>query len=70
MMTAQPPKSSSASSSARRVSDVEVVGRFVEQQQVAAALKQLRQVHAVAFAAGEVGDALLLVRAAKLKRPQ
>ena len=47
--------------------DVEVVGRFVEQQQVAAALQQLRQVHAVAFAAGEVGDALLLVRALEVE---
>src|SRR5436190_6654887 len=31
--------------------DVEIVGRLVEQQQVAARLQQLRQMHAVAFAA-------------------
>ena len=49
--------------------DIEVVGRFIEQQQVAAALQQLRQVHAVAFAAGEVGDALLLVRALEVEAP-
>ena len=38
---------------AQRV-DVEVVGRLVEQQQVAAALEQLGQVDAVALAAREV----------------
>ncbi len=41
---------------------VQVVGRLVEQQQVAAAFEQLRQVHPVALAAGEVADPFLLVR--------
>ena len=45
---------------AQRV-DVEVVRRLVEQQHVAAAAQQLREVHAVALAAREVTDALLLV---------
>ena len=43
--------------------DVEVVGRLVEQQQVAAAAQQLGQVDAVALAAGELADLLLLVGA-------
>ena len=43
--------------------DVQVVRRFVEQQHVAAAAQQLGQVDAVAFAAGEVADLLLLVGA-------
>ena len=43
--------------------DVEVVRRLVEQQHVAAAAQQLREVDAVALAAGEVGDALLLIGA-------
>jgi hypothetical protein len=41
--------------------DVEVVGRFVEQQHVAALLQQLGQVHAVALAARQHADLLLLV---------
>ncbi len=40
--------------------DVEVVGRLVEQQQVAAGPQQLRKVNAVALAARQVADALLL----------
>jgi hypothetical protein len=52
---------------AQRV-DVEVVGRLVEQQQVAAALEQLGQVHPVALAAREVADLLLLVGAAEVER--
>ena len=51
---------------AQRV-DVEVVGRLVEQQQVRPALQQLGQVQAVALAAGEVADALLLVGAAEVE---
>ena len=47
---------------AQRV-DVEVVGRLVEQQHVAAALQQLGEVDAVPLAAGEIADALLLVGA-------
>ena len=45
---------------AQRV-DVEVVRRLVEQQHVAAAPQQLREVDAVALAAGELADRLLLV---------
>ena len=51
---------------AQRV-DVEVVGRLVQQQQVAAGAQQLRQVDAVALAAREVGDALLLVAALEVE---
>ena len=50
---------------AQRV-DVEVVGRLVEQQQVAAGAQQLGQVHAVALAAREHADLLLLVGPLKL----
>ena len=42
---------------------VQVVGRLVQQQQVAAAAQQLGQVQPVALAAGEVADPLLLVGA-------
>ena len=42
--------------------DVEVVGRLVEQQDVAARLEQLGQVDPVALAAGQLADRLLLVR--------
>ena len=51
---------------AQRV-DVEVVGRLVEQQHVAAALEHLGEVHAVALAAGQVADALLLVGALEVE---
>ena len=47
--------------------DVEVVGRFVEQQQVAAAAQQLGQVQAVALAAGKVLDEFLLRRPAEVE---
>src|SRR5439155_13557292 len=40
---------------------VEVVGRLVQQQQVAAAAQQLGQVDAVALAAGQLADLALLV---------
>src|SRR5690606_4720865 len=53
---------------AQRV-DVEVVGRLVEQQQVAAALQQLRQVQAIALAARKVLDELLLVVALEVEAP-
>ena len=46
---------------AQRV-DVEIVGRLVEQQQVAALLQQLRQVDAVALAARQRADLPLLRR--------
>src|SRR5438046_4885247 len=47
--------------------DVEVVGRLIEQQQVAAALQQLGEVHAVALAARELAHGLLLVGAAEVE---
>ena len=52
---------------AQRV-DVEVVGRLVEQQHVAAALQELREVHPVALAAREVADPLLLIAALEVER--
>src|SRR5689334_9018967 len=51
---------------AQRV-DVEVVRRLVEQQHVAAALQQLRQVHAVALATRQLPDRLLLVAALEVE---
>ena len=47
--------------------DVQIVGRLVEQQHVGAALQHLRQVHAVALAAGERPDLLLLVGALEVE---
>ena len=41
--------------------DVEVVGGFVQEQEVAAAFQELGEVDAVSFAAGEVADLLFLV---------
>ena len=67
MMTAQPAKSSSASSSARKRVDVEVVGRLVEQEQVRAALQHFGEMHAVALAARQLADLLLLVRALEVE---
>src|SRR5258707_11322887 len=51
---------------AQRV-DVEVVGRLVEEQQVAAFLEQLRQVNAVPLAARERADLALLPRAFEIE---
>ena len=48
--------------------DVEVVGRLVEQQQVAALLEGQREVEPVALAAGEHAGRLLLVRALEAER--
>ena len=42
--------------------DVEVVGRFVEEEEVGATPEKLREMDAIAFAAGERPDLLLLVR--------
>src|ERR1700733_12232698 len=53
---------------AQRV-DVEVVGRLVEQEQVRAALQHFGEMHAVALAAGELADLLLLVRALEVESP-
>jgi hypothetical protein len=49
--------------------DVEVVGRLVEQQHVGAVPQHLRQVHAVAFAARQLADLLLLLVAAEVEPP-
>src|SRR6202166_4517333 len=51
---------------AQRV-DVEVVGRLVEQEQVRAALQHFGEMHAVALAAGELANLLLLVRALEVE---
>src|SRR5258708_1345672 len=51
---------------AQRV-DVEVVGRLVEEQQIAAALEELGEMDAVALTAREVLDLLLLVRALEVE---
>ena len=48
--------------------DVEVVGRLVEEQEVAAAVEELGQVEAVALAAGELADLGLLVGALEVER--
>ncbi len=48
--------------------DVEIVGRLVEQQHVGAGAQHLGQVHAVAFAARERADLLLLVGALEIER--
>ena len=47
--------------------DVEVVGRLVEEQDVAPGLQQLGQVDAVPLAAGQVPDELLLIGAAEVE---
>ena len=68
MTTAQPGNSSSAFSSDDKRLDVEVVGRLVEQQQVAALLERQRQVEPVALTAGQHAGRLLLVRALEAER--
>ena len=47
--------------------DVEVVGGFVEQEDVAAGLQELGHVDAVALAAGQEADLLLLVAALEVE---
>jgi hypothetical protein len=47
--------------------DVEVVGGLVEQEHVAARLEQLGEVDAVALAAGQLADRLLLVGALEVE---
>jgi hypothetical protein len=51
---------------AQRV-DVEIVGGLIEEQEIAAALEQLGQVEAIAFATGEDPHLLLLIRAAEVE---
>ena len=46
---------------------VEVVGRLVEQQDVASVEHRLREVHPAALAAGELADRFLLVGAAEVE---
>ena len=67
MTTAQPGKSSSAASSAPKRLDVEVVRRLVEEEQVAALLQHLGEMHAVALAARKLADLLLLVGALEVE---
>ncbi len=67
MMTAQPAKFSSAILKRCQRFGVEVVGRFVEQEDVAAGLQHLGEVHAVALTAGKVADLLLLVAALEVE---
>jgi hypothetical protein len=62
MTTAQPGKPETVLEGPQRV-DVEVVGRFVEQQHVAAAAQHLGQLDAVALTAGDLAHLLLLVAA-------
>ena len=68
MTTAQPAKSSSRVFERAQGFDVEIVGRFVEQQHVAARLQHLGQVDAVALAARQLADVLLLVAALEVER--
>ena len=46
---------------------VQVVGRLVQKQQVAAATEQLGEMHAVALAAGKLADLALLVGALEIE---
>ena len=48
--------------------DVEIVGRLVEQQHVGAGLEHLGEMHAVALAARERADLLLLIGALEIER--
>ena len=48
--------------------DVEIVGRFVEQQQIGAGAQHLGEMHAVALAARERADLLLLVGALEIEQ--
>ena len=47
--------------------DVQIVGGLIEQQHVAAGAQHLGEVHAVALAAGELADQLLLLRALEVE---
>src|SRR5271167_2896612 len=49
--------------------DVEIIGRFVEQQDIAAGLQYLRQMHSIAFTAGQIADHLLLLHAFEIEAP-
>ena len=47
--------------------NVQIVGRFVEQQNIAAGFQDLREVHSVAFSAGEFADHLSLLDALEIE---
>ena len=47
--------------------DIQVIGRFVEQQHIGTALQQLRKVDAVSFTTGQIADFFLLVRTAEIE---
>ena len=68
MITAQPAKSSSASSSARSVSTSRSLVGSSSSSTLAPDLQHLGEVHAVALAAGELADLLLLVGALEVER--
>jgi hypothetical protein len=65
--TAQPGNASSAFFERAQGFDVQVVGGLVEQQHVAAFLQHLGQVHAIALAARQLADQLLLLRALEVE---
>ena len=65
--TAQPAKSVEGVFERAQGLDVEVVGRLVEEEDVAAGAQQLGEVDAVALAAGEQADLLLLVGALEVE---
>ena len=67
MTTAQPAKFEQRLFERPQRVDVEVVGRLVEQQEIAARLQQLGQVHAVALAARERPDLPLLLGALEVE---
>ena len=67
MTTAQPAKLEQRLLQRAQRLHVQVVGRLVQQQHVAAALEHLGQVHAVALAAREVLHLLLLVGALEVE---
>ena len=67
MTTAQPAKPSSASSSARSVSTSRSLVGSSSSSRLPPRAQQLGQVHAVALAAGELADLLLLVGALEVE---
>src|SRR3546814_11580896 len=49
--------------------DVKVIGRLVEQEDIAALLQELRHVNAVALTAGKLADLLLLIATLEIEGP-
>ena len=49
--------------------DIQIVGRFVEQQHVSLGFQHLRQMHSITFAPRQLADLFLLIRPRKLKAP-